>query len=103
MNIYAEKLTKCFNDEVVGKACFPDNLKEAEVIPVFKDKGDSNDKPAIDRLPAYHLWLKFLRNWFLNNSVHILRIFFRQFYLVLERVTILKVLYFVCLKFGINI
>ena len=29
---------------MVGKGCFPDNLKEAEVIPVFKDKGDSNDK-----------------------------------------------------------
>ena len=44
MNIYAEKLTKCFNDEVVRNGCFPDSLKEAEVIPVFKDKGDSNDK-----------------------------------------------------------
>ena len=44
VNIYAEKLTKCFNEEVVGKACFPDSLKEAEVMPVFKDKGDSNDK-----------------------------------------------------------
>ena len=44
MNIYAEKLTKCFDDEVVGKGCFPDSLKEAEVVPVFKDKGDSNDK-----------------------------------------------------------
>ena len=44
MSISPEKLTKCFNDEVFGKGCFPDSLKEAEVIPVFKDKGDSNDK-----------------------------------------------------------
>ena len=29
---------------MVGKGCFPDSLKEAEVIPVFKDKDDSNDK-----------------------------------------------------------
>ena len=26
------------------KVCFPDSLKEAEVIPVFEDKGNSNDK-----------------------------------------------------------
>ena len=44
VNTYAEKLTKCFNDEVVGKGCFSDSLKEAEFIPAFKGKGDSNDK-----------------------------------------------------------
>ena len=44
VNIYAGRLTKCFNGKVVGKGCFPDSLKEVEVIPVFKAKGDSNDK-----------------------------------------------------------
>ena len=74
MNIYAEKLTKCFNDEVVGKACFPDSLKEAEVMPVFKDTGNSNDKPnyrPISCLPPLakvfeKLVFKQLSSYFLN-------------------------------------
>ena len=80
---------------------FPDSLKEAEVIPVFKDKDNFNHKSNYRPISCLPTLAKVFE--FLNNSVHILRIFFRQFYLVLERVTTLKVLYFVCLKFGINI
>ena len=103
MNIYCEKLTKCFNDEVVGKGCFPDSLKQAEVTPVFKDKGNSNDKlnyrPISCVSPLANVFEKLVS----KQLSSYLRIFFLQFYLVLERVTTLKVLYFVCLKFGINI
>ena len=44
LEIYAEKLTVIFNNEIIIKSNFPDILKDAEVTPAFKNKGDSTDK-----------------------------------------------------------
>ena len=54
-------LHRLFN-ETITKGVFLDNLKLADVTPVFK-KDNPFDKKATDLSAFYHLYLKFVKNW----------------------------------------
>ena len=53
-------LHRLFN-ETITKGVFPNNLKLADVIPVFK-KDDPFDKKTTDLSAFYRLYLKFMKN-----------------------------------------
>ena len=53
-------LHRLFN-ETITKGVFPDNLKLADVTPVFK-KDDPFDKKTTDLSAFYRLYLKFMKN-----------------------------------------
>ena len=71
-------LTACFNEQVVSRSIFPDELKLADVIPIFK-KGCTHDKSnyrPISLLPVVSkvfekLFAKqfnpFIEQWFSKN------------------------------------
>ena len=67
VNIYIKEITFIIND-CLEKGIFPDDLKLADVSPIFKKKIVLKKK-IIDRLAYYHTCQKSLKGFFINKLI----------------------------------
>ena len=87
--VSAPFLTNVWYIEIVSQHKFSDNLKLADVTPVFK-KDDANLTKTIDQLVHYLLFQKYLKDCFKNKLYDILINIYQISYVAIGKVIALK-------------
>ena len=87
--VSASFLTNVWNIEIVSQHKFSDNLKLADVTPVFK-KDDTDLTKNYRPLVNYLLYQKYLKDGFKNKLYHILINIYQISYVAIGKVIVLK-------------
>ena len=68
VDIYIKEITFIIND-CIEKGIFPDDLKLADVSPIFKKEDSFKKENYIDRLAYYHICQKSFKGFFINKLI----------------------------------